>query len=133
MTHYPMRTTCRLVTMRIWSYVRWSSGMSRTSGISIIRYIQLLYAIPFVSYCFQLDKIACIFKTLSPILMRFSAKESSLIALPNKLKNWILIGPDIRLISLDRITYIEPITDCVRKNSLICKFLKHCYYDWLSK
>ncbi len=26
-----------------------------------------------------------------------------------------------------RIWYIEPITECLRKNSLICKFLMHCY------
>ncbi len=61
--------------------------MSRMSGISISRYIQLWYAIPFVPYCFQLDKIAYIFGTLSLILMVFSAKQSSLIALPHKLKN----------------------------------------------
>ena len=88
------------------TYVRWSSRMSHMSGISISRYIQLWYAIPFVSYCFQLDKIAYIFGTLSPILMGFSAKQSSLIALPSKLKSWKLIGSDIRLISLDCITYV---------------------------
>ncbi len=87
------------------SYVRWSSGMSHMLGILISRYIQLCYSIPFVSYCFQLDKIACIFGTLSPILMGFSAKQSSLTVLPNRLRNWNLIGPDIRLISLDHITY----------------------------
>ena len=80
--------------------------MSRMSGISFSRYIQLWYAIPFVSFCFQPDKIAYIFGTLSPILMGFSAKESSLIALPNELKNLNLIDPDIRLLSLDCITYV---------------------------
>ncbi len=38
--------------------------------------------------------------------MGFSAKQNSLIPLPNKLKHWNLIGPDIRLISLDHITYM---------------------------
>ena len=80
--------------------------MSRISGLLISRYIQIWYAIPFVSYCFQLDKIAYIFGILSPILMGFSAKQSFPIALPNKLKNSNLIGPDIRLISFDRITYV---------------------------
>ena len=84
--------------------LRWSSGMSRMSGIYVSRYIQLWCAVPFVSYCFQLDKIYYILGTLSPILMGFSAKQRSPFALPNKLKNWNLIGPDIRLISLDRIT-----------------------------
>ncbi len=59
--------------------------MSRMSGISISRYIQLWCAIPFVSYCFQLDKIAYIFGTRSKILMGISGKQSSMIALPNKL------------------------------------------------
>ena len=81
--------------------------MSRMSGILISRYIQLWNAIPFVSYCFQLDKIAYVFGTLSPILMGFSAKQSSVIALKNKLKNWNLLGPDIRLILLDRITFVS--------------------------
>ncbi len=39
------------------------------------------YEIPFVSYCFQLDK------NISPILMRFSAKHSSLRAFTNELQN----------------------------------------------
>ena len=60
--------------------------MSRMSGILISRYIQLLYAIPFVSYCFQLDKIVHNFGAVSLILMGFSAKQSSLIALPHKLE-----------------------------------------------
>ena len=59
--------------------------MSRMSGISISRYIPWC-AIPFVSFCFQLDKIDYIFGTLNPILMGFSAKQISLIALPNQLK-----------------------------------------------
>ncbi len=59
--------------------------MSRMSGISISIYIQLWYAVPFVSDCFQLDKISYTFGTLSQILMGFSTKQSSLIALPNKL------------------------------------------------
>ncbi len=54
---------------------------------------------------FSWTKLPNIFGTLSPILMGFSAKQSSLIAWPNKLINWNLIGPDIRLISLDCITY----------------------------
>ena len=66
----------------------------------------LIYANPFVSYCFQLGTIAYIFGTKRPILIGFSAKQSSLIALPIKLKNWNLICPDIRLILLDRITYV---------------------------
>ena len=54
--------------------------MSRMSGIFISRYIQLLSAIPFVSYCFLMDKIVHIFGTVSPIVIRFSAKQSSFIA-----------------------------------------------------
>ncbi len=65
------------------------------SGILILRYIQLC-EIPFVSYCFQLHKIVSIFGTVS---------QSSLNAFTNKLQNQNLIVPDIRLISLDRITY----------------------------
>ncbi len=57
-------------------FVRWSSRMSRMSGISISRYIQLWYAIPFVSYCFQLDKIAYIVSTLSPIFMGFQQNKA---------------------------------------------------------
>ncbi len=61
----------------------------------------------FIFFCFQLDKIFYIFETLSPILMVFSAKQSSLITLTNKLQIWWnLTEPDIRLVSLDRITYI---------------------------
>ena len=84
--------------------VRWSSGMSCMSGILISRYIYLLFRIPFVFYCFDPDKIVCIFGTASPIMIGFSAKQSSLIALQNVFKNINLIVPDIRLISLDRIT-----------------------------
>jgi len=76
------------------------------SGILISRYSQLLYAIPFVFYCFQLDIIVPIFGTVSGILMGFSAKQSSLIALSIALKISNLIVPGIRLISLDRITYL---------------------------
>ncbi len=78
--------------------------MSRMSGILISRYIYLWFTIPFVCYCFQPDKIVCICGTASPILMGFSAKQSSLIALQNEFKNKNLIVPDIRLMSLDRIT-----------------------------
>ncbi len=74
------------------------------SGILISRYIYLLFRIPFVFYCFDPDKIVCIFGTASPIMIGFSAKQSSLIALQNVFKNINLIVPDIRLISLDRIT-----------------------------
>ncbi len=35
------------------------------------------------------------------------------------------------------IVYIEPITECVRKNGLICKLwftvLSDLFYDWLNK
>ena len=89
------------------TYVRWSSRMSRMSGISILRHIQLWYETPFVSYCFQLVKIVYIFGTASPILMRISANQSSLNAFTNKLQNSNLIVPDIRLISLDCITYLN--------------------------
>ncbi len=61
-------------------------GKSCMSGILIYRYIQLWHAISSISYCFQLDKIICIFRTISLILMRFSAKQNSLIALLNKLQ-----------------------------------------------
>ena len=41
-------------------------------------YNQLQYEIPFVSYCFQLDKIVCILRIINyPILMRFLAKQFS--------------------------------------------------------
>ena len=59
-----------------WKYVRWSSGMSRMLGILILRYNQLWYEIPFVPFCFQLDKIVFIFGIISPILIGFSAKQS---------------------------------------------------------
>ncbi len=78
--------------------------MSRMSGILISRYFLLLVLISFVTYCFQLDKIIYIFRTASLILMDSSAKQSSLIALQNEFKNKNLIVPDIRLMSLDRIT-----------------------------
>ena len=61
----------------MFPYVRWSSGMSRMSGILILRCIQLKWEIPFVSYCFHLDKVVYIFRTTSPILMRFLAKQLS--------------------------------------------------------
>ena len=77
--------------------------MSLMSGILILRYIQLQCEIPFVSYCFQLHKIVYIFGTVSPILMRFSAKQSSLNAFTNQLQNKHLIVPDIRLISLNSL------------------------------
>ena len=54
------------------------------SVILISRYIQLWHAIPLVSHCFQLDKIVHIFRNISLILMWFSAKDSSLIALPKQ-------------------------------------------------
>ena len=73
----------------------------------ISRYTQLLFAIPFVSYCFQLDKIVHIFGTVSPISMIFSAIQSSLSVLPTKLQIKHLIVGDFRLISLDRLTYGE--------------------------
>ncbi len=41
----------------------------------------LLYEIPFV--LFQLDKNVYIFRTVSPILMRFSVKQSALIVFTN--------------------------------------------------
>ncbi len=81
--------------------------MSRMSGILISRYVYLLFTIiPFVSYCFQPDKFVCIFGTASLIFMGFSAKQSSLVALQNEVKNKNLIVPDIRLITLDYITYM---------------------------
>ena len=60
--------------------------MSRMSEILISRYTQLLYAIPFVSYCFQVDKIVYIFGIVCQILMGFSTKQSTLIPLPNKVQ-----------------------------------------------
>ena len=74
--------------------------MSRMSGILILRYIQLKCQIPFVSYCFQLHKIVYIFGTVSPILMRFLAKQSSLNSFTSKLQNQNLIVPEMRLIRL---------------------------------
>ena len=69
----------------IWwhTYVRWSSWMSRMSGILILRYNQLKYEIPFVPYCFQLDKIVYIFGHISPILMGFSAKQNKNLIVPD--------------------------------------------------
>ena len=59
--------------------------MSLMSGILILTYIQLWCEIPFVSYSFQLHKIVYMFGSISPILMRFLAKQSSLNAVTNKL------------------------------------------------
>ncbi len=61
--------------------------MSRMSGILILRYTQLQYEIPFVPYYFQLDKIVYIIGIISPILMRFSAKQTSLSTFTNELQN----------------------------------------------
>ena len=53
--------------------------MNRMSELLIIKYIQLWYEIrlKIVSYCFQPDKIICIFGIgiVSLILMRFTAKQ----------------------------------------------------------
>ena len=74
------------IVLQMIKFVRQSSGMSLKVGKLILRYIQLLCEIPFVSYCFQLHKIVYIFRTVSLILMRFLAKQSSLNAFINKLK-----------------------------------------------
>ena len=84
-TDHAVRYCIHMVSHKI-SYVRWSSGMSRLSGLLILRYIQLWYENPFVSYCFQLDKIVYIFGIISPILMGFSAKQSSRSAFTTELK-----------------------------------------------
>ena len=50
--------------------------MSHMSGILISRYMQLLYAIPFVTYCFQLGKIVGISGIVSLILMQSLVTQS---------------------------------------------------------
>ena len=54
--------------------------------------------------------------------------------------NFAYINPMIttcRLVKMNIWSYIEPITECVRKNSLISKFLmlfyQICFNDWLNK
>ena len=66
-----------------------------------VGYIKLWYAMAFILYCFQLDKIVNILRTISVILVQFSSKQSSRIALPNKLQILNLILCNIRPIPLD--------------------------------
>ncbi len=50
--------------------------------------------------------------------------------LPNQCKISKIFNPmrtTCRLVTMRIWSYIEPITECARKNSLICKFLMHCY------
>ena len=53
---------------------KWSSGLSHMFGILILRYSNYKYEIPFISFCFLLDKLCYIFETVS--LMWFNFQEN---------------------------------------------------------
>ena len=61
--------------------------------------------------------------------MGYSAKQSYMIALPKKLKNWNLKGPDIRLISLDRITDGCLVNECGWLPP--CMWLYFCFVQFI--
>ena len=100
---WPLTLICDLLTT--WTYVMWSSKISRKSEILILRQSQTKQKMSFVSYCFWHPSTAHIFGTNQPISMGFSAKCSCKNGAYSKLEKWKLNLTDFRLILLDHTTY----------------------------
>ncbi len=81
-----------------------SSLINQKSEALIVRYSQKKEWISFVFYCFESPLIAHNFGTTGPIQVRFLAKCTSPNKDFNQIENHIFY---CRLISLDRITYVE--------------------------
>ena len=88
-----------------WVYVLRSSRITRKSGALIVRYNQKKEWISLVFYCFENPSIARNFGTTGPIWTKFSAKCTRTNGHFNQIGNWKVTIFDIRLISLDRITF----------------------------
>ena len=83
----------------------WSSGISRKSGLLIVRYSQK--EMHLFSCCFENSSIAHNFGITGPIQVGFSAKFTFRNEHFQQIQNWNCNLFDFRLISLDCITFLK--------------------------